>query len=315
MSKLVRIGVAGAGVFGGFHASKIHDHPGAMLGGIFDADAGRAGALAERFGARAFSDLSKFLDAVDAVIVAAPASVHFDLAHAALSAGKHVFVEKPITLNLADADALIGLARARDLILQTGHQERYVADAAGLFARDVSPAKIDCVRRTAASGRCEDVSVVLDLMIHDLDLVRRLTKTDLVTAEASGGAHEAAAKLMLGNGTIVSLRASRRADAPERRMTMTYGDGDITFDFVTRELTGAASPAIDADNPPLAFRDPLAFGADRFISAINTGETPFVSGEDGRAALAWALAIENAVDRHAQREITIKKDQATRRRA
>ena len=294
----IKIGVAGAGVFGGFHASKIASHLGASLAAVYDIDLARADALASQFGASASDNYAAFLDGLDAVVIACPASAHFSLAEQALKSGLHVFVEKPIALNVDEADALIALADARALVLQVGHQERYVADAAGLLDRNKSPLKIDCVRGTKASGRCEDVSVILDLMVHDIDLIRQLTKSEIESVSAQGDAHEASADILLINGTIVSLKASRRADAVDRRMVLVYDDGVIEFDFINREINNTTAHdlghALNSADAPLAIRDPLAFGADQFITSVTEKRTPQVTGRDGRGALAWARAIEAA---------------------
>lgn len=298
MKKPIRIGVAGAGVFGGHHSAKVAAHGHAIMAGIFDIDVARLKALAARFAAPAFTDYSAFLEAVDAVIVAAPASAHFNLARDALAAGRHVFIEKPIALETVDADALIALARDKGAVLQVGHQERYVADAAGLLSIGKSPVKIDCVRRTTASGRCEDVSVVLDLMVHDLDLIRKLSGSEIETVTASGDAHGAKAELLLTNGATVTLEASRRAEEPERRMTLIYDDGVVEFDFVNRKAANTTAAPLqtcfDMKAPPLAFSDPLGFGTNAFISAILESSEPAVTGQDGRDALDWARRIEAA---------------------
>lgn len=298
LSDCVRIGVAGAGVFGGYHASKYAAHKSSNLVAIFDPDTARAASLAEKHNATAINDLDDFFQQVDAVVVTSPASVHFDVAEQALRAGRHVFIEKPITLEAAHADALISAAKAQGLVLQVGHQERYVFDAAGLLARGKAPKKIDCVRCGPASGRCEDVSVVFDLMVHDIDLVRELTRSDIQHITAEGSAGEVDAELVLENGAIVSLKASRQAELRERRMSLIYDDGVIEFDFVNRTLNNS-TPAIlgqvfDADNAPLALRDPLEFGAQCFLQAIQENGKPLVSGEAGRDAIAWALRIEEA---------------------
>ncbi len=297
MTKPIRVGVAGAGVFGGHHSAKIASHPDAAFAGVYDIDPARAEALAARFDVSPFTDYSALVEAVDAVIIAAPASAHYELAQEALAAGRHVFVEKPIALDTADAEMLIMLARANGAVLQIGHQERYVAEAAGLLAIGKSPARISCVRRTTASGRCEDVSVVLDLMVHDLDLIRKLTNADIESLTATGDAHDAKAELALSNGALATLEASRRADAPERRMMLVYDDGVIEFDFVNRTTVNTTAAPLqadfDADDPPAAFCDPLGVGANAFIDAASNLREPLVTGEDGRDALDWARRIED----------------------
>ncbi len=298
MTKRIKVGVAGAGVFGGHHCAKVADIPQAELIGVFDIDHARAVNIAKRHHAPAINDFSKLVEKADAVIIATPASAHYALAKRALECGRHVFVEKPMALDRSEAEKLIALAASHGVILQIGHQERYVADAAGLFNRLSSPVKVDCVRHTAASGRCEDVSVVLDLMIHDIDLIRQLTNAEIETVSATGAAHSVDADLVLSNGSLVSLIASRRAGAPERRMTLVYDDGVIEFDFMKRTAINTTPIPLHADfsgeDLPLAFRDPLAFGANDFIDAIAEGRRPLVTGEDGRGALDWALRIEDA---------------------
>lgn len=299
MSERIKVGVAGAGVFGGYHCSKIADHPKAVLSGIYDIDGARASGLAEKHGSAAYLDYRAMLRAIDAVIVASAAPAHYELAAEALAQGKHVFVEKPITLCTDEADALIALAEAQRVVLQAGHQERYVAAAAGLLDRATPPRKIDCIRHTVASGRCEEVSVMLDLMVHDIDLIRMLTKSDIESIDAQGGRHEANAELRLTDGGVVFLSASRRAAAPERRMTLVYDDGVIEFDFVNRKMINTTNAPLvsdfDMEAAPTAFRDPLAFGADAFINAILHSQTPTVTGTDAREALAWARRIEIAL--------------------
>lgn len=294
----VKIGVAGAGVFGGYHAAKFASHGWADLVAVFDPDWTRAKSLAEKHGALALGDLDEFLQHVDAVVVTSPATVHFNVAERALSAGRHVFVEKPITLDVEQADALISSARAQGLVLQVGHQERYVFDAVGLLARDKAPLKIDCVRCGPTSGRCEDVSVVFDLMVHDIDLVRELTKSDIRHVTANGDNGELCADLTLENGATVSMKASRRTQSRERRMSLVYEDGFIEFDFVNRTIENSTPAVLDEvfeiDNAPLALKDPLGFGAQAFLQSIKDGAAPLVSGEAGRAAVAWASRIEEA---------------------
>ena len=299
MNKKISIGIAGAGVFGGHHASKYATHDQAALTGVYDPDVVRAEQLAGRFGATAYGDYADFLSKTDAVVIAAPAICHFDLASAALKAGLHVFVEKPLALHVDDADKLIELADANQVILQVGHQERYVLEAAGLFSRDRAPVKIDCVRRGKESGRCEDVSVAFDLMIHDLDIIRHLTDSEVTKVNANGDAHEASAQLVLANGAVASLNASRRAPALERRMTLVFDDGVVEIDFVSREISNTTPAEFDLEfqsaSAGKAASDPLGFGADQFISAILSGNEPIVSGRHGRIAVDWARRVESAL--------------------
>lgn len=297
MSREIVAGVAGAGVFGSLHASKYLTSPDVRLAAVLDRDAGRAEALAEKCGARAFTDLKEFLNAVDVVTVATCASSHFNVARAALECGRHVLVEKPIALTLAHADRLIRIARERHLVLQVGHQERFVFDAFGIFGRRLRPRLVSCVRRNPVTGRGEDVSVVFDLMIHDIDLVRRMGFSDPVSLAAFGHADEADAKFTFADGATVTFEASRLASVRERRMTLDYGVGVVEIDFVNRKIsntTGVETAAtFDHGGPALA--DPLGFGVARFLDAVRGVAPPAISGDDGRDALEWALMIEKEI--------------------
>ncbi len=297
------MGVAGAGVFGSYHAAKLADRDlvdgrNIVFSGIYDTDAERAHALARKYNAKAYQTYHKFLQEVDAVVIAAPASDHFALCEAALLNDCHCFVEKPLALTVGDVDRLIALADTKNLVLQIGHQERYVCAAVGLFTRERAPVRIECVRRVPHTGRCSDVSVAFDLMVHDLDIVRQLSGSDVSTVYAVGNADEISAELLLENGTVAVLEAARGSKVSERRMTLVYDDGVIDFDFIGRTISNTTpaqlSADISPDKAPLAIRDPLAYGAGLFIEAIRDSKTPVVSGHDGRVTVSWAQQIEQA---------------------
>jgi predicted dehydrogenase len=294
----IAAGVAGAGVFGGHHAAKYASLPGVRLAAVFDTDADRAAEVAARFGATAYLDYRAFLDAVDVVTVATPAASHYAIAREALESGRHVLVEKPIALSLSHADRLIDAARARRLVLQVGHQERFVFDAFGLLDGRPPPRSATCIRRNPMTGRGEDVSVVFDLMIHDIDLMRRLGFSTPVEVEAFGVDHEIDARVAFADGAEAIFEASRLAPARERRMTLAYDDGVIEIDFVNRTIANstprATEASFDSDPNSFALRDPLGFGVARFLDAVRNGAAPAVSGDDGRDALEWALLVEEA---------------------
>ncbi|MBI1365320.1 MAG: gfo/Idh/MocA family oxidoreductase [Alphaproteobacteria bacterium] len=298
MTNDVIAGVAGAGVFGGYHAQKYARLPGARLGAIFDIDGARAKALAARMGATPYTDLDAFLDAVDAVTIATPALSHFSIAKKALERGRHVLIEKPISVRLDHADRLVELAASRNLIAQIGHQERFVFEGFGVLSRERKPRAITCVRNNPASGRCEDVSVVLDLMIHDLDLVRRIGLGDVESLSATGDFDVVEAEIVFANGAAAVFEASRCAQERDRRMTLTYDDGVIEIDFTRRTIVNTTSAAIgrafeeNTDDP--VFADPLGYGVARFIAAIRGESAPVITAQEGRDALEWALLIDAA---------------------
>jgi predicted dehydrogenase len=239
MSKPLKAGVAGAGVFGGHHARKYASLPDVELVGVYDRGTGRALALAEGLGAPGFVDLEAFLEQAEAVTIAAPAVAHFELAWAALSAGRHVYSEKPLAATLQGARALVALAEAQGRVLACGHQERAVFAAMGLFDAPERPLRIEAVRRNTHSGRGGDVSVVLDLMIHDLDLAvaspAARPRRSRARASPPGPFHDRAwAEIAFEGGMTARFEAGR--DAPERHRTMriTYPSGVVEVDFLAR---------------------------------------------------------------------------------
>jgi len=293
----LRTGVAGAGVFGGFHARKHAASPRIDLAGVFDPESARAASLAAEFGGRNFDSFVALLDAVDAVTIASPATVHFSMAEAALRAGKHVYIEKPIALTLAEADALIALADANGLVLQVGHQERFVLAAMGLPRGDRLPLGLEFCREGPASGRGEEVPAALDLMIHDLDLARLFGLTRPNKIDACGSYDETIATLTFEGGRTASFVASRRAGARRRLMKAVYDDGAIEIDFLNRTIrngTQASLAANDFAAGPAALSDPLGASVNAFVAAILDGKRAFVDGKAGRGALEWALMVEQS---------------------
>lgn len=304
MADRIRAGVAGAGVFGGYHANKYVEAEGAELVAIYDVDRSRAEEGAAKHQAKGTDSFTEFLSLCDVVTIATPASTHGALAEQALAAGKHVLVEKPIALDLEMADKLIALSNEKDVVLQVGHQERYVADAFGLFDRG-APKMIRSRRLNKFSGRAMDVSVVFDLMIHDLDLLAILA--DAETAEITH--FEARAEhgpladyvdvaLRTSSGVAAHLTASRLEESPNRDLGMTFGDGEIVLDFLKREIANTTATPMPVDfaseDKPRALADPLAYGTESFVEAVRTGRQPTVGGRAGRRALSLALMIENA---------------------
>lgn len=300
----IRAGVVGAGAFGRWHAAKYASSARADFVGVFDPDARAAARACDAHGGRPFQSLEALFDAVDAVTIAAPAMIHGETAYAALSAGCHALVEKPIATDCAQADQLIRLAREKGLTLQTGHQERFVLDAMGLDP-DAGLKSFYCVRAGPFTGRCDDVSVVLDLLIHDLDLLLSLKTSPVrdIRAEAIRSRTDFAdivkAEVEFEDGCVAELHASRDAPQKTRIMRLGFDDGVLEFDFLTRRLAGEA-PSACADVPAanqslaLAAVDPLGLAVENFLACIATGASPRISGEDGRAALALALEVERA---------------------
>jgi len=303
----LRAGVIGAGAFGRLHAQKYASLAGVELIGVADADEARARELASSLGVTMFADYRSMLPHVDVVTIATPAAAHGEVGAVCLAAGKHVFMEKPIAATLADADRLIALASAGDLVLHTGHQERFVMRHMGLFDGDVMPLSIESHRAGPFNPRNTDVSVVLDLMIHDLDLMHQLNGAAVAKLKAKerslpqSRSDEVAVELVLADGMSVRLFASRMAEARKRFIRIVYPDGEIFIDFLTREMTNttprtlnAPGSASGATDMPCPSTDPLGHGVAQFIDAARMNREPSIKPQEARRALETALSILNA---------------------
>lgn len=306
----IAIGVAGVGYFGRFHALKVAAAPDARLVGVFDPDTARAAAVGRETGAPAL-DWAELLRLADALVIAAPVPEHCRLAASALGAGKHVLVEKPIAATLEEAHALADLARRAGRVLQVGHLERFSAAFQALTALAPRPLYIEAVRAGPFKLRGTDVSVVLDLMIHDLDLVLALVDQPITAVDAFGtpfaSAHAdfTSARLSFAGGCVASLTASRIAERTERRMRIIERSRSIALDFASRTLSIIARSGV---GEPLAGsaglrrveksweeHDSLAAEHAAFRAAIR-GEAPVaVDAEAGVRALGAALAVSRAI--------------------
>jgi predicted dehydrogenase len=302
MAEVLRAGVIGAGVFGGYHAAKYASLPGVALVGVYDHHLEHAEVLASRQGARAFADEAELIAAVDLVSVATPAVAHAASALAALKAGKAVYVEKPIATTLEDADAIVGEAHRRGLVVACGFLERAGFAAMGLFDVSERPLLLEAARLGPPSPRNLDVSVVLDLMIHDLDLAMALTAATPLTVEAEGpGAaglwDEVSAEAMFDDGFVCQFRASRVAAERERSMRLVYPSGEVRVDFLTHRFENTTGFVLDPGfAESAAGRDRLGASIAAFIAAVRgEGPRPLATAEDGARALDLALAVEQAL--------------------
>ncbi|MDR3506551.1 MAG: Gfo/Idh/MocA family oxidoreductase [Caulobacteraceae bacterium] len=302
MSRILRAGVAGAGAFGGHHARKYAGMEGITLAAVYDPDLERARALAVGLGAQPVDDLNLFLSLADIVTVASPAFTHAAVALPALAAGKSVYVEKPIATTIDEADKIVARAAASGLVLACGLQERVVSKAMGLLDIPERPVLLEAVRRAPWNPRNTDVSCVLDLMIHDIDLAITLNPGEPLAVEAEGRVthgpfvDEVDCEITLGDGSTVKLNASRIAEARERRMRIVYPSGEVEIDFITRAFRNTTPFRLDADftETPTG-RDPLGASVAAFVAAVR-GEAPrpAATGEEAARALDLALAVEQA---------------------
>ncbi|HWA01178.1 MAG TPA: Gfo/Idh/MocA family oxidoreductase [Caulobacterales bacterium] len=298
---MLKAGVIGAGVFGGHHARKYQADGRVTLVGIHDLDSERMGVLSEDLGVRAFDRLEDLLDAVDIITIASPPATHAAAGVAALDSAKHVFVEKPIATSLMEAEAMIALANLHSRVLACGHQERLVFEAMGLFAAPEEPLLIESTREGPWTGRSADVSVTLDLMVHDFDLASQLIHAEPSRIGAVGKAHHGPsadkidARLYFAEAEA-SFTSSRIAADRKRTMRIVYPSGEVRVDFLARTFENSTKFALNADFAETALgRDPLGQNVSRFIDAVlGKAARPGVTGEEAKHALGLALAVDRA---------------------
>lgn len=297
----LKVGVAGAGVFGNYHAQKAAASVRTELVGIFDLDLERAAGVARPFGAKPFDNYDALLAEIDAMVIAVPATYHAPLTGQALAADKHVLVEKPLALDVITARKLAGEAVTRGKVLQVGHQERFVAKAMGIFAIDEVPERLESVRAgpPPQAGRAGDVSVIWDLMIHDLDLAACLIGREFTRVKAEGRKvstdhlDEAVAEFEFVSGGSAWLRASRAQETRERTMRVVYPSGEISVDFLTRKVTNTTPYEVRVDISA-QLPDPLGRADESFFSACLGEMQSQVPGHGAVAAVGMAEAAEAA---------------------
>ncbi len=305
----LRIGVVGAGHFGRYHALKVAASSRAVLAGVHDHHAERAITVGSETGAPDL-DLAALLVASDAVVIAVPAAAHHAVAAAALRAGKHVLVEKPIAATLPEADELAALAAERRLVLQVGHLERFSAAHGALVGRMGAPLYIEATRIAPFKPRGTDVSVILDLMIHDLDLVLALVESPIEQVDAVGAAVASAledianARIRFASGAVATITASRVATRTERRMRIFARDAYLAVDFANRRMTvirrgqGLPVPGLPqfgAEESSWEEHDALEAEQAAFVASVLDGAPVIVDAAAGRRALEAALAVADAM--------------------
>jgi len=310
-SRTLALGILGVGHFGRFHALKAAANPRIRFVGLADADPARAAAIAAEVGVPAMTQ-AQVIAAAEAVIVTAPTRFHFALAREVLGAGRHVFVEKPIAATLDEADALVALSRGKKLVLQVGHIERFSAAFRAVTGAPQGGRALsfDAVRAAPFRPRALDVSVVLDLMIHDIDLVLALTGAEPEAVEAVGAAVAsdrpdfAVARLRFPGGRAAQITASRVSLAFERRLRVLGTEGEMAVDFLNRALAvmrkGGAEPietmpGHGIDRSTWTDHDSLEAEQAAFVAACLDGAPVVVDGPAGRRALKVALAVEAAI--------------------
>ena len=327
----VKIGVVGVGHLGRLHAMQLKQVPEAELLGIYDADPQRAAAVGTEFSIPVFGEFAPLLEQVEALSIVTPTVTHYDFGRAALEAGKHVFIEKPLTATLEQADELIRLGREQQRKIQIGHIERFNPAIMALEPLEINPLFIEAHRMANFNPRGTDVAVVLDLMIHDIDLILSFVKSPVKTLDASGMSvispteDIANCRITFENGCVANVTASRISARKMRKMRFFQRNAYISVDFLEgiSEIYYTGQPDFQPAPGSLAFSlgqiesgldkreirytridkadiNPLRYELQRFCRAILEDTVPPVTAEEGRRALLIAQHILKSIDEHTQ---------------
>jgi predicted dehydrogenase len=306
----IRAAVVGVGYLGRYHAQKYAQLPDCSLVGVVDSQAEAAARVAAEVQAPAYGDFRELLGKVDAVSVVTPTPTHYDIARAFLEAGAHVLLEKPITETTAQAERLIGVARECGRVLQVGHLERFNPAILAAEALLTRPRFIECHRLAPFKERGTDVNVVLDLMIHDIDLVQMIVGSPVASLEAIGTPVFSAeidianARLRFDSGCVANVTASRVSLKTERKLRVFRDDAYLSIDLQQKILTviRKREPPASEGQLPVQIEeqsfdqgDALLAEIQSFIAAIRGERQVLVGGEDGLRALRTAIAITQCV--------------------
>ncbi|MBU1100893.1 MAG: Gfo/Idh/MocA family oxidoreductase [Bacteroidetes bacterium] len=323
---ITRIGVVGTGHLGKIHTKLLKNIKNAELVGIFDIDTARAKEVAEEFGIVNYSSLDDFFDNVDAVSIVATTSAHYEIVKKAFEKNVNVFVEKPITATIEEGEEIVKIAREKGLKLQVGHIERFNPALLSVDSIELNPMFIQTDRLAQFNPRGTDVAVVLDLMIHDIDIILSLIKSEVVDIKANGVAvvsdniDIANARLEFANGAVANVTASRISQKKMRKMRMFQRDAYISLDFndgvaeVFRLLedgspdmankisfgemgVGEKKKMIVYEQPPQKEVNALQHELQLFIDCVNDDTEPVVTGAQGLRALIVAQQILKEIEK------------------
>jgi predicted dehydrogenase len=333
MAKRTRVGVVGVGHLGNHHTRILSQIREAELVGVNDADAEKGRRVAQTYGTRSFESLDQLLKETDAISLVVPTTVHHPMAKRILESGKDLLIEKPITETVEQAEELVCLAQEKGVIMQVGHIERFNPALQAIEKRKVDPRFIESHRMAQFNPRGTDVAVILDLMIHDIDLILSLVKSRLSSIEAVGVPVIAEsqdicnARLGFENGCVANVTASRISAKPLRKMRFFQKDSYLSLDFLNKSAeiyrlveAGQVPPDEDAkktvvgsipveevgktiiyERPKTDDQDMLTSEIESFLHAVRTRTQPKVTGEDGKRALEVALKIRDKAEEHKKR--------------
>ena len=312
-----RIGVIGVGHLGEYHVQKYKALQTVDLVGVVDVNPDRAKEIAQRYNTTIYEERKDILDKVDGVSLAVPTGAHFDVAKDILSKGVHLLIEKPITYTLAPADTLLRMARERDLILQVGLVERFNPAVVKMESMLKDPMFIESHRMNQFTTRGTDVDVVLDLMIHDLDIILAMAKAEVREIHAigmsviTGKTDIANVRIIFENGIVANLTASRVSDKTLRKIRAFQPDAYLSANCLKRTFSVTRLdhdvknshnfPKVATEKISFPDSDPLADEIRSFVNAVNNGARPVVTGEDGRRALDVSLGIIDQIKRNSSK--------------
>ena len=310
MEKL-KVGVVGVGYFGQFHVEKYIKMDGVELVGVVDVDTSRAKEIGKRYRTQSFFHHADLFNKVQAVSIAVPTPFHYSMTKDFFLQGIDVLLEKPISSTLEEADELIGLAESKGLIFQVGHLERFNGALSGIEGRVKNPLFIESHRLGPFTGRGADVDVVLDLMVHDLDVILSLVNSRVKQFQAIGipiltqYSDIANARIEFENGCVVNLTASRVSKEKIRKTRIFQSDGVLSIDYLSQKLSFSkkvtplkkgGSPEMLTEEIPVKKTDPLKAEIHSFLQSVRDREKARISGLDGKRALEMVLRLIQKID-------------------
>jgi predicted dehydrogenase len=299
----IALGVAGVGAIGQNHARVLASLPGVQLAAIYDTDPARAAEMAERHGTQAVATLDELAAVCDAVTIATPTVTHYEIGRRLLALGRHVLIEKPITDNTEQAQELAELAKARGLVLQVGHIERFNPVLSLIEEHLTQPRFIEAHRLSPFPNRSTDIGVVLDLMIHDLEIILHLVKSEVESVDAVGvpvltrREDIANARIRFVNGCVANVTASRISPERMRKLRVFQSDAYLSLDYQAQEgkIHRLTPDGIVAEEVTVEKDEPLKLELAAFAQCARHGHQPRVGGHEAAAALELALDITQRV--------------------
>ena len=299
-----RVGVVGVGHIGKNHARLYAELPAAQFTAIYDTDRALAERIAGEFGVKAAASLEEFAEQIDAASVATPTTTHFEIGRELLARGKHLLVEKPIADNTAHASELAELAASRALVLQVGHVERFNPVLGALEKRLTNPRFIEAHRLSPYPNRSTDIGVVLDLMIHDLEIILHLVRSPVQTIDAVGvpvlsrGEDIANARIRFENGCVANITSSRISPEQMRKIRVFQENAYLSLDYQNQsgEMYRRTAEGLTKEAVEIEREEPLKRQLVSFIECAATGRAPRVSGFQAAAALELAVEITKRIN-------------------